>query len=150
LALSPDGRWLAKSWEPKGGDVRVMLVDRATGRGKAILTAAHSPLLKGVAFSPDSRLLAVAPDHEAEIVFDRPPVPPDLVYLFEVPSGLEFGRLRGPDGSVRELAFSPDGRTIATAGPRGRARLWEVATLGERHTFRHGPTEPWVAFSRDG
>src|SRR5262249_50251126 len=68
----------------------------------------------------------------------------------EPPSGREVGRLRGPDGSVERLAFSPDGRTIATAATGRTARVWELATLRPRLSFPHARLHRGLAFSADG
>jgi hypothetical protein len=49
------------------------------------------------------------------------------------------------------LAFSPDGRTLATAGVDRTLRLWEVATGSERHRFEgHAGLVTVVSFSPDG
>jgi len=94
--------------------------------------------------------LAVAPGHETDIVNGRKPISDDLVYLFEIPSGRELGRLRGPDGSVDAVAFAPDGRSITTAGGARTARVWELATFGLRQTFPHARLVRTLSFSRDG
>jgi RNA polymerase sigma factor (sigma-70 family) len=62
--------------------------------------------------------------------------------------------LRTYAGPVAAVVFSPDGQTLATAGPapdgKGEVRLWEVPTAKERHTLHlEGPVTA-LAFSADG
>ena len=58
--------------------------------------------------------------------------------------------LKGLAGKLRALAFSADGRTLATGGEDKVVRLWSVATWGEILAL---PTEHFInglAFDRDG
>ncbi|MEU6807751.1 trypsin-like peptidase domain-containing protein [Streptomyces sp. NPDC046831] len=52
---------------------------------------------------------------------------------------------------VYSVAYSPDGRTLATGSTDGTARLWDVSTGRTRLVLRGHRSEVWsVAFSPDG
>ena len=158
LAFSPDGRWAAVANhhpQPEGCDLQsvlqvVSLVDTVSGRVAATFDKVK-PSAGATTFSPDSRMLAIAWDHSQDTTDRQPLASHDLVYLFEVPSVREIGRLRGPDKSVVHIAFAPDSRSIATASTNNTTRLWEVGSWGARHAYPGGPTVLGkVAYSRDG
>ena len=59
--------------------------------------------------------------------------------------------MRGHSAWVGHAAFSPDGKTVATASRDGRAALWDAATGDVRAWLEgHSRGVSWVAFSSDG
>jgi WD40 repeat protein len=183
LATSPDGSVLAlgrvKSHlndHPQGWsqDAEVEIYDAATIRSLRILdkTSLIRPrgpgdiriFLKRIAFSPDGRRLAAV-----DAVKDPKPVmtgnraivqnavpTPATVRVLDVGGAGEVFRL---EQAGEQVAFSPDGRWIATlADPRlgqgakgGPVRFWDAGTGKPAFTFEQtGEQGTFLTFSPDG
>jgi WD40 repeat protein len=117
LAFSPDARYLA-SWR---GDHNVILVydlktgaefRRFPGRNNLLLDASRWICMT---YSPDGRTLAVGGFHGENDVL-----------LFNLDKGTLERCLPGHLGRVRSLAFSPDGRLLASGSSDTTVLIWEV------------------------
>ena len=60
--------------------------------------------------------------------------------------------LKGHTNQIHDLAFAPDGKTLASTGWFGDSavRLWDVETGKDRAVLKPGGTESQVEFSPDG
>ncbi len=115
VVFSPCGALLAAA---SANPYKVHVWEVASGKERHVLRG-HGEGLSPLAFSPDARLLATAGDD-------------GTARLWDVRTGKELRRLLHPADSyrVRRLAFSPDGKVLATVAWGGDPVLclWEVET----------------------
>jgi WD domain, G-beta repeat len=136
-SLSPDGRFLAL-----GGYVArysgivepsIRLIEVASGQEVATLTG-HEEGTRGLAFSPDGRLLASASGSN-NTSNDA------TVRVWDIASGLERRRLEGHLAAVNAVAFTPDGRSIVSGSDDATALVWDVSDL-RAEPKSHSPLAP--------
>jgi Tol biopolymer transport system component len=132
LAFAPDGKTLASG---SGADDRsIVLWDVATSGPRRTLEGQKSPVMS-LAFSPDGRTLASAGSQRFVVEGNRRTFGPGEILLWDVAGGGIKSSLKGHEGLIDSVAFSPDGRTLASGGydrTAGGVILWDVATGKER------------------
>jgi len=158
LAFSPDGRYLASG----SHDETVKLWDTAKWTEIRAIAGNSEPVF-ALGFSPDNQYLAWASNAstikvlniatgEAAKSFSRParwirrlPIVP-LPSIVPVPN---LGLTALP--AIPAIAFSPDGRYLASGGLDKSIHIWEVGTGREvRKLEGHGAVVASVAFNPDG
>ena len=73
-----------------------------------------------------------------------------FIRLFDATNAEPVGLFTGHLDEVRNLAFAPDGRTLASASLDNCVRLWHVPTTRPLLTFAEGERLENIAFSPDG
>lgn len=140
VAFSPDGRYLAAIDTDGGVSLSDMTGKKAT---RTWYGGAASGL--ALAFSPDGKRLATASGN--------------LALVWDVNAGkvlMKATHASSPDEAldphlwVVDVAFSPDGTSMASAGRDGTARVWSIATGQELVRLKHDAPVSAVAFSPHG
>ena len=149
LAFSPDNQHLAATgsrceivytWDPRTG------TPLATFHDPQRETRSLSPsLLRPIAFSSDSRLLAcTAPAGTTD--------GPDVVLVWDVVSGACTACLTEQPSFVRSICFSPCGQTLAIGGSKGTVQVWNVKTWEQDGVYQNydDTSRMSVCYSQEG
>lgn len=157
IALCTAGQWTGAINRPQiveQGALKILEVAKATE--VALKTASHS--YSSVAFSPDGKTLAAgANDKDARGYQSKAGAP---IRFFDVATKKEGTPLLGHKGIVQSIAFSPNGKKLASASylppltPRdpvlGELKLWDIAG-GKAIALDGHKGGLWaVAYSPDG
>lgn len=173
-AVSPDGKLLAAGEsERKGGKIYDIHSGKELGRfgaawkviflpdGKSLML--HVPN-RGFArwdiaagkivswlpgFDPRDRGMAVSADGRS---FVSAQTMEHLVHRWDLSTGEQLSSLdSSPQKSIGGMAFSPDGRTLASGGQDGTIWLWEMRTGRRRLVLQgHKGSVMSLTYSRDG
>ena len=111
--LSADGKVLAGAADKTiSGNFVPAVTLWDTVSGNELHTLVLTQPAQSLSFSPDGALLAVAAGNDVQI--------------WDVTSGTQLVTLSGHSAEVMVVAFSPDGKTLASSGQDNQLILWQV------------------------
>lgn len=147
LQFTPDGkRVVLHKWKDQNNKVRVW--DWVADKEQLSFKAGTAGV-QATTISPDGRLLAAGGWDGFARVFDLE----TGKSVREFDTNLPGAHMRDPRDTNRvyAVAFSPDGRALATGDANGAVRMWELATGSERFRLDgHRGSVLAVAFSPSG
>jgi WD40 repeat protein len=130
LAFAPDGRVLASGHD----DNKVRLWEVVTGQQRR--TFDHGERPTALAYAPDGTRLASASNEtrsrfatDGFTVVGAPDKEQEKVRVWDAGTGARLATLAGHRGAVVSLAFSPDGRLLASASNDTTVLLWDASRL---------------------
>jgi len=150
VSLTADGQRLVTSTRE---GMAVFATD--TGERLALLERSSGPGERG----PRNEPLAISPDGKTVVAAlnARGSPEPFSIGVWDATTGRRLTTLPEEPGRVEhtsaitDLAFAPDGKTLATSSWDHSVRLWDLASRLCRATYRGSLAEVWaIAFSPDG
>jgi WD40 repeat protein len=148
LSFSPDGKLLASGCS----NYTVRIWDARSKELVAALTNGGD--VNSLAFSPDGKTLAVGTGAIYGIKYSEPKPDDSAIWIWNIsnPRAPQFIRIStGRTNQVAAVAFSADGKWLASGDAGGAIQLWEVAswTLLQSAMFRTNRMVSCLAFSPD-
>jgi WD40 repeat protein len=134
VAFSPDGQTLASGAED--GTIRFWAV--ADWRARSFRDSYNLAPILSLRFTPNGRVLATA-SHTSQ-----------AVTLWDAQTGFRLGAIKGHNRVVTDIAFSPDGSTLASASGDHTVKLWDTTRDQEARTLRARAVVKDLAFGPDG
>jgi WD40 repeat protein len=149
VVVSPDQKFVAAArgcqidlFDPAGNPLRSLVAPGLVGPDKKPLQAAHASLVEALAMSPDGKTLASSSYQE--------------VILWDPATGALRRRLEGFAERVVCLAFSADGKFLATGGgaptETGEIKIFDLASGKLKLEIKNGHSDTvfGICFSPDG
>lgn len=110
LAVSPEGKTIARTDEANNRTRDICLIDNQTGKLRRKLHG-HSGAVNALAFSPDATLLCSGSDDKT-------------LRLWRVKDGKLIHTFKGHKAKVTSVHFAPHGKTVASGSYDGTVKLW--------------------------
>ncbi len=154
IAFSPDGRTLASS---RLDGVRIW--DGENGSNMRVITPSFGASVRSIAFSPDSRWIVVGSSFQKEFAEFPDSIKKQLgieetvptIKVYELQTGNLVRVIKAHEDSINALAFSPDGKIIASGSVDKNIKLWDTETGTELRTLTgHVNKITSLAFRLDG
>ena len=117
--------WKLREWEKGRGARKTVPIKR----GKAPMKEINEPLME---LSPDAQVLVTATPH----AYRRNSRHPFPIQVWDTRTGHLSFTLAEHTRWIRALAFSPDGKTLASGDEYKTIFLWDVTGGGRRATFK--------------
>jgi len=134
LDFSPDGKRIAMATWHDGASI--WDVERKV----RILHLPYDESLYGIAFSPDARYVFAGGNQTERNVTTR---------LWDAESGEVLHEISGHSDDLRDVAYSSNGKWVATVSNDNSARIWDVTGLGGEGPSSNpegAPKEIWDRF----